>query len=274
MIKIIFGDQKPISFIDNFLELSVNAFCNFIYVEEKHFEIEDKLKAVHSELKNIAFSTPKAQSLIDSLENDLMALELALLSARIDVLSSLTKDPTKTKNILLNTQGVTFDVIRKAMLAIQENMGSFEPWFNSIKPVKNFRFSDFKKRKFYNLFNTTNFEVFDTDSQTVLRDSAANMVASRIETINKELEINRWENLPVFIAYVCRPSSEKEEIDVLDETSFFGGKKIALLSTEDRLKGYNKKLAETVEKRALVFRELPLATALGVYKQYFFLSRR
>lgn len=265
---------KVIRFRNKFSELDVSTFCLFREKEEKLDVLEPQLLKAEAELKALPDDAPDLENLVIVIDAHLQDLDRQIRAVKIELLALLSTNYKKTVNYLINTRGVSQRLINAALLAIRETMNDFEGWAMKIKLVNKFRFTDYKKADFWNFNKVQDFEVFNTDSNSVLRDSAAMLVARNIDTINTELAANRWTNLPKFLAFVCRPATEKEEIDLKDKKAFFGGSKLKGVSITDRLKAYNDLLAKTVELRTPIFNRLPLATAIGAYKQYFFLSRR
>lgn len=277
MLNIIFEGKKSkrvISFKNSFNELTVGEFCAFIFEQEKLNIAAEKLQKADEELRQLQKRTDDILDIVLILDSEINDLERQIRSHQIYMLGILSNRRNKVIEYLLNTKGITQELIRKALRTIQKELGSFSDWVPGVKLVNKFRFADYKKASPFSLTRMKTFEVFNMDNQTVLRDAAAGFVAAKIDAINDELKANRWQNLTRFIAYVCRPETEKEEISTQDKKAFFGGKKIVSLSIDDRLKAYNDLLAETVNLRAPLFDKLPLVTAIGIYKQYFFLSRR
>jgi len=284
MIKIKFiGKQSQIiNFKNSFAELKVFEFCELIKIEEKIDSLlievnkmEAELNKMETELKALRTDEGNLTNLVIIIDANLNDLDRQIRSLKVESLVLLSNNPKKILGWLLNTRGITQDVINKAYYSVQKGLGDFKDFIRDVKPVRVLRFTDYKKSHIFNFTKVKVFEVFDMDNQTVLRDAAANIVAAKIDAIKTEIEgSNRWDNLARFIAYVCRPATEKEEISTEDKKAFFGGTRIARLNVDDRLKAYNDLLAKEVDCRTSIFSRLPFATAIGIYKQYFFLSRR
>lgn len=266
--------KRTAKFKNKFEELSVEEFVDFIAQEEKLGKLEDDEERLEAELKALDATQPGADNAVIFIDAELQDIKRKIRAAKVEMLGILSDNYKKNVAFMLNTQGFNDRHIIQILLKIRETLTDFNAWVQRVKPVKNFRFTDYQKPHFWSLTKVREFEVFDTDKQTVLRDSAAMMVAKKVDTINAELKANRWANLARFVAYAARPATQKEEIDVSDKKAFLYKSNLAVLSVDDRLKAYNDKLAETVDLRTPIFSKLPLVIAIGVYKQYFFLSRR
>lgn len=269
--------KRNFKVIDSFSEMSTARFCEFMAAEQKLRQQENKRKEALDRL-NAVEELSKEESGLLNLDDILLELQeqdsLVRLS-RIDLLASLCKSE-KAANYFVNTKGVTDYVIHEPLTRALKSLADLETWVLSLKPVNKFKLADTKNKSILDLFRAKTFEVFDMDRQTVLRDAAAQRVASKLDDLVRQFANDRWENLTTFIAYVCRPTNEVYEISAQRRNkakSFFGGKEVSSLSTEDRLEAYNNLLRETVEHRKEVFKKLPLRITMGVYKQYFFLSR-
>lgn len=277
MIKIKLSGAKKsrtIPFKNKFNELSTATFCKFIEKEEELSDLETKLDLLDQELRDLPIQAPNITTLVIVLDSDINDTERKIRALKIELLGLLSNDYTRTVNFIINTIGITERLVNSALLAIHNSMGDFDAWAKKVPMVDKFKFSDYKRPSFFSISKVREFQVFDSASNTVLRDSAASIVARKVDSIEKEFEANRWSNLPRFLAYVCRPAIEKEEICTQDKKAFFGGASVKTLGVDDRLKAYNDLLANMVDLRTPLFAKLPLSIAIGVYKQYFFLSRR
>ena len=281
MIKtIISGGKKKASFRfkNKFSELTVGEFRRFMLKAEeigKAIEEGAKLEEDLEELKKKTdVDITDEVILIDA---SLLSVDSRIRALKIEQLALLSGDYEKTVSYLMNTPGVTQKFIFKLWKNVQAGFGDFFSWFERVKARDKFRFSDYRKANFWSLTKITVFQVFDMDRTTVLRENAVATMAAKIDTFEGEFKENRWKNLPLFLAYVCRPAVEEFEITASRKNrkkAFFGGSQVAELSVADRLEGYNEKLEEVIPKREKIFDSLPLPLAFAVYKQYFFLSRR
>lgn len=270
------GNTKVFKFKNSFEELLCSEFIALNSIAQKLKKIGDRVQSYELELKGLDNSNPMLLEAVLHIDNELMQLDQSIRALKIESLFVLALDKSISK-YLLTTKGVVFAHIQAAFVATQKGFADFEQFVKVVKPLEVFKFQDYYKGHLLNFTKRKEFRVFDTTNQTVLRDAAANMVAAKIDGIREELEElegSRWENLPRFVAYVARPSNEIDEISINDKNNFYGGRDIRTLSVEDRLEGYNRKLAKEVELRTEVFQKLPLALAVGVYKQFFFLSQR
>ena len=270
------GNKKTrlISFKNKFSELSVGEFAGFIVREEKIGDLEDKLEKLEAEFDELkAQDGEELTSVIIVADAEIVGVQHKIRGLQVELLAILSGNFQKTVNFIINH--IHPVLVKQALSALHKTMGSFEDWVKGVKLVSGFRFTDYKRDSYFHLTKVKDFEVFNTDRTTVLRDSAASAAAAKIDELQEGLAANRWSNLPRFLAYVCRPAREKEEIAVgykNIKSAFLGSKEVDSMSVDDRLTAYNNLLAETADLRTPIFERLPLATAIGAYKQYFFLS--
>ncbi len=261
-----------INFVNSFKEMTVQQFIDCMLVND---DIKEKLISLEKAEKDFEELDPTNVADLMFLDADILALRSDLMKLECKMLATLTKSPDKVYLFLLNTPGVTYVSVRKIWLKIEAELLKFNNWFKQLKAVKTFRFSDYKKHNFFKLTKVIKFEVFDMTGTTVLRDAAASRLASQIDDVRQEFSKNRWSNLPKFLAFICRPSFQEKEFSAYSpdfKKSFFGNSKATHLSAEDKLTAYNEKIGIVTDERTEIFKRLPLPIALGVYKQYFFLS--
>lgn len=264
---------KNFKFRDCFNELTVGIFSDFLGVEIELSKLEDEEERLEKDLKELKKNNSDSDLLreVIFIDSQLVDVDYKIRARKLELLMLLAYRPNRLKRY---AKFITHDFTDTVLGIIHNKIHGFEKWVNGVKLVKKFRFKDYKKPKFWSISKITKFEVFDTTKTTVLRDYAATLVARKIDDLSDQFAKNRWSNLSKFVAYVCRPEIEQEETPVGDKKGFFRAGKLNNLTLDDRLKAYNDLLAETVDKRADLFRDLPLVIAIGVYKQYFFLSRR
>ena len=267
-----FKRKIKIDFVNSFKEMTVQQFIDCMLVNEEMQKVNTNLEAAQKAFDDIQSDNPMDILLVEA---DILALRSDLMKLECKMLATLTKSPDKVYLFLLNTPGVTYVSVRKIWLKIEAELVKFNNWFKQLKAVKTFRFSDYKKHNFFKLTKVIKFEVFDMTGTTVLRDAAASRLASQIDDVRQEFSKNRWSNLPKFLAFICRPSFQEKEFSAYSpdfKKSFFGNSKATHLSAEDKLTAYNEKIGIVTDERTEIFKRLPLPIALGVYKQYFFLS--
>lgn len=274
--------NKSIRFKNSFKELTIEDFAKNIKKEQ---EIEAILKQVlqlekdRSEFVKICEEAideeaiDEASDQIDFLEAAILERTFAARMLLISQLSALTSDPMSTENFLLSQNGINAETLNDINKKLQEGFADFHSYFAGIKEVKRFQFEDYKKAGIFGRRKKT-FEVKNLDSQTVIRDAGATIVAQKIGTIVDQFSSNNWRNFARFVAYVARP--KKEEFEYLpnrSRLSFIGGNRFEQMSAADRLTVYNNKLQEVVEERTKIFSRLPVSIAIGIYKYYFILKK-
>lgn len=243
----------------------------------KDNEIAKILEQVESHSKTIEefekIKTPQAIAEITYLDAVCLDLLADVRMRRIEQIAIICATPKKFENFMLTTKGIDDKLFARIYNRVNKCFAGFEEYFAKLNAIQSFRFEDYKRSGFFRQ-RSNNFFVADLDKQTLLRDTAATIVAQKIGTMRSEFEQNNWTNLARFCAFVCRPKREKYEF--LPDSpwySFIGGKSFQSLPPSDRLARYNQNLEDTVKERSQVFEKLPLSTALGIYKYYFFLKK-
>jgi hypothetical protein len=265
-----FKRKIQISFANDFKEFTVQQFIECMVINDEMQKVNTDLEAAEKTFDEMQADNPMDILLVEA---DVLALRSNLMKLECKMLAALTKAPEKVYVFLLNTPGVTYISVKKIWLKIEDNLARFNDWFEKLKPLNKFKFSDYKKHNFFKLTKVITFEVFDMTQTTVLRDSAASRIASQIDDVRTEFSKDRWSNLPKFLAFVCRPSFQEKEFSAYSpdfKKSFFGNKNASHISAEDQLTAYNEKIGIVTDERTEIFKRLPLPIALGIYKQYFF----
>lgn len=213
---------------------------------------------------------PQVDPRIFELEAEVFENLNRALMLRIEFLSILSGRQDETREFFLTTEGVEHEIIKRSFVAIKEDFGVFEAWFDTVTKCRSFKFKDFRKSGLIRRNKKTEFVVSDLKNTTVLRDAFITSAARNIGHIKTEFARSSWKNLSAFVAYACRPKNEEREYSVSSTSRFIGGPRFESLNAQDRLEAYETKLNNVATERKKIFENLNLKVAFGVFKQYFF----
>ena len=262
-------------FKNKFDEITVKEFSENVRIDHKIDAIQkaiDEHKANIAELEKIG--TMESQDDQMDIDIELAGLIMKSRMQRIHQISRLCNRPNECEDFLLTTKGIDAEVLGQVYNAVNDCFDRYEQYFAELPGVKSFRFNDYKPSGLFRL-KRSNFHVADLSNQTLLRDSAAIVVAQKIGNFRIQSEAGNWDQLAKFCAFVCRPKREKYEYMPGQKWySFIGGERFESLSAPDRLTMYNQNLENTVQERTSIFEDLPIAVALGIYKYYFILKKK